>query len=177
MRVSKTVSVIFVAPLIAIAAYASIPVASIRAASIRAASIRAQGLPTAPAVPIIAGQDAPEWTSRIEIGNGIALKTVGSFFKLLVDPDRSELVRPVCLHFEFLHGVGLMSQTSYMELQPRDGAEAMTFTQTVSRQVVVATDPPTPAITYQVTAQPKAGLSWGTVRGTLDLDISAIELP
>lgn len=112
-----------------------------------------------------------------EPGDEVTLDASLAFTEDVIDPERGILVRPVSLHIHFVHrGVVQMAELSSLLLRPVDSTEAWTtLVGGLSRDLLEERDPPLPPLYYTLTVVPKHGFTWGTVRGTGDLDITAVE--
>lgn len=160
--------------------YRSILLSSLAIACVAGVALsRAQsGAPTAPATPAVTSPSGgPIWSDVQDIGNGVSMRTVTGFLKLVTDPDTSASVRPVSLHIGFQYGIGLMSQVDYQMLHAAADVSPVTFHVTLNPNVVVAVRPPADVFDYEITVLPKSGKTWGTATGAVDLDIVAVQLP
>ena len=131
-----------------------------------------------PATPAIVGPngDVP-WHSSLDIGNGVELETFVGFTDSVARIDTGTVVRPLSLHLNFTFGTGVMAQMDHLKLYPIADTTPIEFrAEGVDRNVVVSQRPPFDDLSYLVTYTPKAGFSWGTIQGIMDVDISVVQL-
>lgn len=142
-----------------------------------AAAAAIQGTAT-PVTPQVLGTDGgPAWHDSQDIGNGVELETSIGFLENVTVPASGTTVRPISIHVNFLYGVGLLHQTDYLKLHPIADTTAFQLdVKGLDRSLVVSQRPPHGALDYQLTIAPKTGFTWGTIRGTVDLDIVAVQL-
>jgi hypothetical protein len=76
----------------------------------------------------------------------------------------------------FLYGVGVMQQIDYLQLHALSDTSALTFNIFgLDRNIVVAQRPPFGPLDDLVTATPKPGYTWGTIRGAIDVNVVAVQ--
>jgi hypothetical protein len=118
----------------------------------------------------------PEWLASEDIGNGVELEAwVGTTDTVLIQSTNTS-VRAVNMHLNFRYGMGVMQQIDSIELIPLTDSSPRTFQMAgLDRNVIASQRPPHSILNYTVTVTPKATYTWGTIRGAIDLDFSAVQ--
>ncbi|MCK6448898.1 MAG: hypothetical protein L6Q99_21085 [Planctomycetes bacterium] len=143
------------------------------------ATLRQQSNTAIPAPPpqVAGTSGGPAWHESQDVGDGVELETTVRVGAVVTD-GAGVAVRPISIHMNFLYGVGLMHQVDYLQLHPLNDTSSLQFDSTgLDRNIVVAQRPPFGALNYAVSATPKPGWTWGTIRGAIDLDIVATPIP
>lgn len=133
------------------------------------------GTPAVPAVPTVSGPNGPSCFDRRDLEGGILLATTVRFLENVVRPADGAIVRPLLVAMNFTHGFVLMQDFSYLKLHELSDTTPIVFDVAgLDRNLVVPTRPPLPALNYSITLTPKAGFTWGTVRGAIDVEFVVV---
>ncbi len=135
-----------------------------------------QSGPTAAPAPVVT--DRVSLFDRRDLEGGILMETTVRGLEQVLRSSDGAQVRPVFVGVNFTYGLVLLQNHTYLNLHATTDTQPIQFSIAgLDPNLAVRQRPPFEIMNFHIQLTPKAGRTWGSVRGAADVDFAVTRTP